>query len=547
MRSRDTAVDGVGDNGTGGGRGSDREPPAGNLARSTVVMAAGTLLSRVTGFGRLMALAYAMGFTRLTDSYDLANVTPNIVYELVLGGILSATLVPVFVDLLATEDDDDAWRAISAVVTAAAVLLVLVTAVFVVVAPLLVQLYTVGNDTASLDEQRAVATSLLRMFAPQVALYGVVALVTAVLHARRRFAAPMFAPVLNNLVVIGVLLALPHVADEVTLASVRHDTAAQLLLGLGTTAGVAAMALALLPSLRRSGARLRPVWNPRHPAVVTIVRLSGWTAGFVAANQVALMVVLVLANGDAGDVAAYRAAQIFFQLPYGVFAVSIMTALQPDLSERWALGDVAGYGRQVGRGLRTIAAVAVPAAVGYLCLAHPIVRVALEHGALGSGSADRTADVLVMFALGLPGFSAYLFLMRAYQARKDTRSVFVLYLWENGINVVLALALYPALGVEGLALAYALAYTVGTALALARLRRDIGTVDVAGVVRTWARVALASAVMAVVVLAVAAVAGPAPVQAGAGVAAGVTVYLVVARRLGVQELSGLLRIRRGVS
>ena len=510
-------------------------------------MAAGTLLSRVTGFGRLVALAYAMGFTRLTDSYDLANVTPNIVYELILGGILSATLLPVFVELLATEDEDEAWRAVSAVVTTAGALLVLVTGVFVLVAPWLVHLYTIGNDTASLGAQREVATSLLRMFAPQVALYGMVALTTAVLHARRRFAAPMFAPVLNNLVVIGVLLALPRVADEVSLAAVRDDTGAQLLLGLGTTAGVAAMALALLPSLRGAGARLRPVWAPRHPAVVTIVRLSGWTFGYVAANQIALMVVLILANGDAGDVAAYRAAMIFFLLPHGVFAVSIATALQPDLAERWALHDTAGFGAHVGRGLRTIAAVAVPAAAGLACLARPIVGVALEHGALGSGSASRTADVLVMLALGLPGFSTYYFLMRSYQSMQDTRSMFVLYLWENGVNIALALALYPLLGVQGLALAYAAAYTVGTGLALARLRRDAGSVDVARTVQAWARIALATTAMVAVVVAVAAAVGPDLLRVAIAVPAGVSVYLVVARRLGVQELSGLVRARRGVS
>ena len=528
---------------------SDRGPPVKDsgdrptLGRSTAVMAAGTLASRVTGFGRLVALAYAMGFTRLTDSYNLANVTPNIVYEMVLGGVLSATLVPVFVERYATDDEDDAWRAISAVVTTAAALLLVVTAVFVVIAPLLVRLYTIGNDSPSVDEQRVVATSLLRLFAPQVALYGMVTLTTAILNARRRFAAPMFAPVLNNLVVIGVLLALPHVVDEVSLSAVREDTGARLLLGLGTTAGVAAMAVALLPSLRRAGARLRPVWDPGHPAVRTIIRLSGWTFGFVAANQVALMLVLILANREAGDVAAYQAGLVFFQLPYGVFAVSVMTALQPELSERWALDDLAGYGRRVSQGLRTIAAVVVPAAVGYLVLASPLVKVALEHGALGSTSADTTAGVLTMLAIGLPGFSAYLFLMRAFQAMQDTRSVFFLYLLENGLNVVLALALYPALGVKGLALAYALAYTGGAGAALVLLQRRTGSVEMYDVIRTWVRIGLASTLMAAAVMAVGAVARPDLVRALAGVLAGVTVYLVVARRLGIQETSALLRRR----
>ena len=502
-------------------------------------MAAGTLASRVTGFGRLIALAYAMGFTRLTDSYNLANVTPNIVYELVLGGVLSATLVPVFVERLTNDDEDDAWRAVSAVITAAAVLLLVVTAVFVVVAPLLIHLYTIGNDTASVDEQRAVATSLLRLFAPQVALYGMVTLCTAILNARRRFAAPMFAPVLNNLVVIGVLLALPHVVDEVSLDAVRDDAGARWLLGLGTTAGVAAMAFALLPAVRASGARLRPVWDPGHPAVRTILRLSGWTFGFVAANQVALMLVLILANREAGDVAAYQAALVFFQLPYGVFAVSVMTALQPDMAERWSLGDVAGFGRRVAHGLRTIGAVAIPAAAGYLVLARPVVKVVLEHGALGAASAATTAHLLALFAIGLPGFCAYLFLMRAFQAMQDTRSVFRLYLVENGLNVVLALALYPAMGVEGLALAYALAYTGGTVAAVVALQRRTRSVDVPGVVRTWVRVVLASALMAAAVATVAAVARPDVVRAVAGVVCGVTVYLLVANRLRIGELATL--------
>ena len=509
-------------------------------------MAAGTAMSRLTGFGKLVALAYALGFTRLTDSYNLANVTPNIVYELVLGGVLSATLIPLFVDRLASDDEDEAWRAISAVVSVAVVLLLAVTAVFVLVAPWLVRLYTVGNDTPSLDDQRAVATSLLRLFAPQVAFYGIVALATAVLNARRRFAAPMFAPVLNNLVVIAVLVAFPHVAGEVSLTAVRDDAGARLLLGLGTTAGVGAMALVLLPALRGAGARLRPVWQPNHPAVRTIVRLSGWTFGFVAANQVALLVVLVLAGGRAGDVAAYQAGQIFFLLPHGVFAVSVMTALQPDLAEHWATSDLAAFGRRVATGLRTIAAVVIPAGVGYVLLARPIVGAALDHGALRASSAATTAGVLALLATGLPGFSMFQFLVRAYQSMRDTRSIFFLYLAENGVNIVLAVALYPSLGVHGLALSYSLAYTSAAVVALVHLQRRVGTVDIAGVVQISARVAFASAVMAGAVAAVSSLPTPALVEAATGVMAGVTVYVLVARRLRVRELSTLMRTGRRV-
>ncbi len=278
----------------------------------------------------------------------------------------------------------------------------------------------------------------------------------------------------------------------------------------------------------------------------TVLRLSGWTFAFTAANQVALWVVLALANGGRpGDVAAYQAGQVFFQLPYGIFAVSVMTALLPDLSERWAVGDLDGFRQRLSLGLRTIPAVVVPAAVGYLCLARPIVTVVLQHGALGRGSARVTADVLALFALGLPGFSLYLLLMRAYQAMQDTRTVFFLYSFENGLNIVLALALYPSLGVRGLALAYALAYTAGTAAALAHLRRRTLGIDGQAVARSWLRVVAASAVMGAVVLGVAALLDPPLAEVGVGVAAGVTVYLAGARALGAEEVSTLLRFRVG--
>ncbi|MGH9164876.1 MAG: murein biosynthesis integral membrane protein MurJ [Acidimicrobiales bacterium] len=524
-----------------------REParPVPSFGRSTAVMAAGTLTSRLTGFAKLVALAYALGFTRLTDTYNLANVTPNIIYELVLGGVLSATLLPLFVDQLAGDrDEDEAWQAISAVVTVIAVILAVLAVVFVLAAPLVIRLYTAGNATSSADEQQAVATTLLRMFAPQVAFYGMVSVTTALLNARRRFAAPMFAPVLNNLVVIGVLLALPHLAGDLSLAAMRQDPGAVTFLGLGTTAGVVAMALAQLPSLRRSGARLRLLWQPGHPAVRAVLRLSGWTFGFVATSQAALWVTLVLANGHRGDVAAYQAALIFFLLPHGVFAVSVMTALQPDLAEHWSAGDVAAFRRRVSLGLRTTVAVMLPAAVGYLCLARPIVRVALEHGALTASSARSTGGVLTMLAIGLPAFSLYLFLMRVYQAMQDTRTIFLLYLVENGANVGLALALYPSMGVAGLGLAYALAYAVGTAVAMVDLRRRLGGLDGTAVARSWARVGVATSAMAVVVGAVALTVDPTLVEVVVGVVAGLVTYLLVARALGLPELRALLRVRR---
>ncbi len=291
------------------------------MGRSAAVMAVGRLLSRLSGLARVFALADALGATALADTYTLANTTPNIIYELAVGGVLSGALLPVLVGELASKKEDEVWRAISAVVTLALLACLVLAGVFLLVAPLLLRLYTLRKHGPVADDQFEVATVVLRLFAPQVALYGVISMATALSNAQWRFAAPMFAPILNNLVVIAVLLSFPHLIGIRDLHQARGNPAGLWLLGLGTTAGVAAISLAQLP-LGTIRARLRFVWAPRHHAIRTLARLSGWTVAFVAANQLALLVVQVLANAHDGDVTIYTIAYIFFLLPHGVLAVS---------------------------------------------------------------------------------------------------------------------------------------------------------------------------------------------------------------------------------
>jgi putative peptidoglycan lipid II flippase len=246
-----------------------------------------------------------------------------------------------------------------------------------------------------------------------------------------------------------------------------------------------------------------------------------------------------LANGKEGGLSAYQAAFLFFQLPHAILAVSIMSALMPDLSERWARGDRAEFGRQLGVGLRTTAAVLIPAAVGYSLLAGPFIKVVLEHGRLSPGAAHTTAQVLRLFALGLPGFSLYLLLMRSFQAMKDTRTMFFLYAAENALTIVLALALYRPMGVTGLAVAFAAPYSLFTLGAMRRVPADLGPV--------WgplARMGAASAGMAVVVIAVLALVDNAVARVGFAVALGAPVYVWLARAFGVEDLTELLRLRR---
>ncbi len=518
------------------------------LVRSSAAVGLGTALSRVTGFLRVSALA-ALGFARLTDVYNIANSTPNIVYELLLGGILTATLVPLYVE----HYERDEPRASDAINTVSITVLAAISVLGIIAAPWIVDLYMLRLEGAGKAAQQALATDLLRWFMPQIFFYGLTALATAMLNARRRFAAAAFAPVLNNVVVIAVLLALPRIASEPpTVTSVLDDPALVLLLGLGTTAGIVAMALVLLPALSRAGARFHWVWEWRHPAVRKLARLSGWTVGYVAANQVAFWVALFLAYGHSGDASIYLAAFIFFQLPHGLFAVSIMTALAPELASSASRGDMAGLRRQFALGFRLMTLVVLPAAAILAVLSRPIVNALLDYGSFTAANGAATAETLLAFSLGLFSFSAYLFTLRGFYAMQDTRTPFLLNCLENGLNIVLAIALYPAFGVQGLALAWSIAYIVAMVAALVAMRRRLDRLEGRHLADTFLRVLAGTVVLAGLAWSVAQAVGydtpgRAIVATGAALVVGGAGFLVTVHLLRVGELR-LLRdsLRRSV-
>jgi putative peptidoglycan lipid II flippase len=516
------------------------------MLRSSAVVAVGTALSRVTGFLRIAAIAYALGVTALAGTYSYANETPNIVYELLLGGVLTATLVPLFVKYFETDDED----APSAIFTVAMLALLVITVVGIVLAPWIVRLYTLHSSGRGLAEQRELATTLLRMFMPQMLFYGIVTLATAMLNARRRFAAAAFAPILNNVIVIAAFLALPHVASgELTVPNVLDDTALVALMGIGTTAGIVVMALALLPPLHRSGVHLRFLPAFRHAAVRTMLRLSGWTVGYVIANQIALLVVTILANGTSGGPFIYISAYAFFQLPHGLFAVSFMTTFAPELATAGVRGDLDTLRAQLSRGLRLTTVVIVPAAALYLGLARPIVVVLLQRGAFSASDATAVADTLAAFAVGLLPFSLYLFALRGFTSRLDTFTPFWVNCVENVVNIALAFPLYAWLGVPGLALSFSIAYLVAAVLALFVLHERLHGIDGARIASTVMRCVIAGALVAGVTWLVADTIGSSGIAqalltAVVGTLAGMAVYLAALAVLRVDELRALVSVVR---
>ena len=521
--------------------GGDQEVTTGGLVRSSAVVGIGTGLSRVTGLFRTVALTYAIGTTVVAEGYNLANTTPNIVYDLLLGGILSATLVPVFVDRFEHDDEDG----VSAVVTVTVVVLVAVTVVAVLAAPLIFKLYTWDKSATRAHELERVGVPLLRWFLPQILFYGLTALGTALLNARRRFAAPAFAPILNNVVVIVALLWFAHQAGRNPQTDgVIHDNGLMMLLGLGTTAGIVAMTVALWPSIRAAHLRLRWRFRPRDPAVRRVASLSRWTLGYVVANQIALTITLALAARTSGGASVYTYAFVFFQLPYGLFAVSIMTTFTPDLASAANQNDLARFRERFALGARLMTLIVLPASIGYVLLARPLVSALLAHGSFGGASSVITADVLANFALGLIGFSLYLYALRGFYAFHDTRTPFFLNLVENAVNVVLAFALVGRYGVQGVAFSYSVAYLLAAVLALAVLRRRVGRLGGTRMATAFARIVAATAVMAASVRvasrAVGADSGSGAVtRVVVGVLVGTVVYAVTALALRVDDLRGL--------
>jgi putative peptidoglycan lipid II flippase len=518
-----------------------------SFARSSAVMSVGTMLSRLTGVLRLAAMAYALGVSgsRLSDAYNIANTTPNIIYELALGGILSSVFVPVFVEWLQVRGRDAAWHTARAVMTIAVVFLSAIMVLGILGSGLIIRFYTSripnGPDKAAAV---ALASFFLKWFMPQIVFYGVGAVATGLLNAHRRFAVPMFAPILNNLLVSGTFVIFARITSAMRPTPENISSPDRLLLAVGTTLGVVAMTVALWPALRGIGFRWRPAFDLRDPGVRRIARLAGWALLYVIVNQIGYVVVIILAASVPGGYSAYTYGFIFFQLPHAIFAVSIITALLPSLSSHWAERDPAAFRGLISQGIRASGFILLPAAFGYLALATPIVALLFQHGRFTAHDTQLTAGVLVFFSLGLFSFSTFQLLLRAFYAMQDTRTPALINIFAVGLNTAVNIVFFRYLRVRGLALGHATAYTFAMITAAVILRRRLGGLDGHRLAASLAKIlgaslatGLAALVAAKLARHVLATGVPGELfQVLAGVAAGLTVFLAAASLLRLEEL-----------
>ncbi|MFI1504895.1 murein biosynthesis integral membrane protein MurJ [Streptomyces sp. NPDC020597] len=527
--------------GTKGARGAK----AASAGRSSAVMAAGSVVSRATGFVRSAVVAAAVGTIGPTaDGYAVGNALPTIVYMLLLGGALNAVFVPELVKA-AKEHDDGGEAYTDRLVTVCVVALLTITAVAVWAAPAIVDAYTDYTGP-----QAAMTIAFARYCLPQIFFLGLFTLLGQVLNARGRFGAMMWAPVLNNVVVMAVFggyLALALGGGDTLTAT---ETA---VLGWGTTAGIAVQALALVPALRAARFRWRPRFDWRGSGLTRPLRSAGWLVLLVLANQGAYWVTTTLATTaglDGGPgFGAYNNAYVLWVVPHGIVTVSVVTALMPRMSAAAADGDTAGLRRDVSHALRLCASAVVPAACALFALAQPVMALVFGYGRTNADDTVAMAGILMAFAPGLVALSGQYVLSRAFYALSDTRTPFLLNLVIVALNAALSLAaahLLPARwAVTGMAAAYSLALCAGWAVTGRVLSRRLG---VARPLRSSAVGAQGRLLIAAVpatalghLATLGAAAAGALAAATAGAAAVVLTFALLARPLRLAELDALLR------
>ncbi|MGW8454966.1 murein biosynthesis integral membrane protein MurJ [Streptomyces niveus] len=536
---------------------------ASGLLKSSAVMAAGTLVSRLTGFVRSALIVAALGAATLGDTFQLAITLPTMIYILTIGGGLNSVFVPQLIR--AMKDDEDGGEAYAnRLLTLVIVILGTLTALSVLAAPLLVRLMSVSiaDNPAAND----VAVTFVRYCLITIFFMGVHVVMGQILNARGRFGAMMWTPVLNNIIIIATLVMFIWVygaAEDsgMTVASIPPQ--AERLLGVGVVLGLTVQALAMIPYLRETGFRIRLRFDWRGHGLGKAAKLAKWTVLFVLANQAGVLVVSQLSTAagvDSGTQGAgyiaYSNAQLIWGMPQAIITVSVMAALLPRLSRSAHDGDTGAVRDDISQGLRNSAVAIVPVAFSFVALGIPMCT--LIFGSSGIESARSMGYMLMAFGLGLIPFSVQYVVLRAFYAYEDTRTPFYNTVIVAAVNAAASAVCFVVLpsrwAVVGMAASYGLAYAVGVGIAWRRLKKVLGgDLDGSHVLRTYARLCLASV--------------PGTIAAGAAayfvleklgsevlgsftaLAVGGIVLLggffVVARKLRIEEMNALVGMVRG--
>ncbi len=473
-------------------------PPAGpetaSVARSSGIMALGTLASRGTGFLRTLVLVYALGVGFVSGAYNNANTIPNAVYDLMMGGVLTSGVVPLLVNA-AKRDSDRGYAYEQRTFTLAVTSLFGLTLVATLAASLIVDLYA----SALPGPAKHLTVIFAYFFIPQVFFYGVCSLAGGVLNARGRFAAPMWTPVINNLVVIAVLLLFIVSGGLSQAGTVSSSQVA--LLGFGTTIGIVAQTAALVPALRRAGFRWRPRFDFRRDEVAEVLRMAGPLFGYTVTTFISFLVVQNVANkasvhAPQDGFPTYTYAFQLFQMPYAIIGISVITALLPRMSAHAAERKYGLVRDDFSGGVRLSSVIVVPAALILAVLGAPLAEGLLGYGHTSSANASYIGIVFGIFSLGLVPYMMFQLLLRVFYSLHDSRTPMFIGLAVMAVNIavsLLALVLLPTGHVvEGVAAAFGIANIVGTVAAWRIVSRRLHGLDGRSITRSLLRMHLAT-------------------------------------------------------
>lgn len=468
-------------------------------AGNSAMMAVGSLVSRGTGFLRTAVMVAAVGTYALGDAYTTAQIFPGMIYELLLGGILSSVLVPMLVR--ARKSDADRGQAFTQrLLTLTVMVLGITTVLAVICAPLLALAYASGTPQAYQD----LITSLSYLMLPTIFFYGLTGLCSAVLNTRGRFAPPMWTPILNNLVVIatGVVFLTIYHGDPVKNAA--EVTRGQiLLLGGGVLLGILVQAIGLMPALRGVGFRWRWRFDFAKLGLRSLGRVGGWMFCYVIVNQLALLVMFNLLNrtqDDGPGPIIYNNVFLLMMMAHGIVAVSIITALLPRMSAAAADGRAGDIAADLSRGIRMVTVVLAPIAVTYLVLALPIAIALFERGQVDRTASIETAPVLAMAGLALLPFAISQLFNFSYYSMQDTRTPALLNLPVITLRLSIQLGWWVAFAAAttavGMMVGNAASYVFAAILSATLLKRRIGLIGLRRISITLGKVAVAALVAA---------------------------------------------------
>lgn len=393
------------------------------VTRAAARMGAAAAVSRVFGGVRVAVIAAVLGTTALGDTFQSSNSVSNVLFELLAAGALSAVLVPAFVDHFEKDDEAGAEEVAGGVLVLAVLGLLVVSVAGIVAAPALARVLTSAvDDPIVAADQRALATVLLRFFIPQVVLYAVGTVATAVLNAKGSFSLPAAAPIGNTVVLVAAMAIFRLMAGSEP--GLDLSTAEQVVLGLGGTLGVAAFVGIPAVALRRRGFRLRmrPRAAWRDERVRSLLRLSGWAVVQHAASAVLLVAAIIVGGGVAGGVVAYQFAFVVFLTPYGVLAQPILTTILPVMARHASADDRGEIGKALRWALSSMAAVTLPVSAACVALSVPIMRVLAFGRAAGGEGPELLGAALLSLGAGLLPYGAFLLLARGWYVLGDSRT-----------------------------------------------------------------------------------------------------------------------------